>query len=387
MSGRTTSGQTTSGQTASVQTASGETTSGQTAGFRERRLAYVLALFSACLFWANPALAREKSDVIFLKNGDRITGEVKNLTNGALKIDLDYVDGSISLDWLQVARIESKHKFLVELQDGSIYSAYLISPETAGSVAKLQIQPEDETPVNVNATDIVRVTQTSEQLLQRFSGNLSLGSTYTKGNRSTQYNVGSGIQYLEERWGSKLDYNSNLSSSSGATTSTRNQLNLSAYRLLPWKNYFYGGIAGYLQSSAQNIQRQTSIGLVAGRFLTNTNRVRLSLMAGPGWQNTHYLPETETVHTQDIAVATVSGDLQVFSFKKSRLDLSAATAPAITRRGRVFSRVNATYYWKIFGKIDWNFSFYGNWDSQPPEHLAGGDYGSSTGVSYTFGNK
>jgi hypothetical protein len=62
-------------------------------------------------------------------------------------------------------------------------------------------------------------------------------------------------------------------------------------------------------------------------------------------------------------------------------------APAINAQGRVFSKVNASYYLKVFGKIDWNFSVYANWDTQPPPHLAGTDYGSSTGLSYDFGNK
>jgi hypothetical protein len=53
----------------------------------------------------------------------------------------------------------------------------------------------------------------------------------------------------------------------------------------------------------------------------------------------------------------------------------------------LFSRVNATYYLSVFGKVDWNFSFYGSWDTAPPSHLPSSDYGTSTGLSYTFGNR
>ena len=46
--------------------------------------------------------------------------------------------------------------------------------------------------------------------------------------------------------------------------------------------------------------------------------------------------------------------------------------------------------WKglgIIGDLSWNFSFYGSWDSQPPATLPKSDYGTSSGLSWTFGNR
>jgi hypothetical protein len=54
---------------------------------------------------------------------------------------------------------------------------------------------------------------------------------------------------------------------------------------------------------------------------------------------------------------------------------------------RITFKTNATYYLKLFGKVDWNLSFYGSWDTKPPPTFSGSDYGSSTGLSWTFGNK
>jgi hypothetical protein len=49
--------------------------------------------------------------------------------------------------------------------------------------------------------------------------------------------------------------------------------------------------------------------------------------------------------------------------------------------------MNATYYIKLTANLSWNVSFYGNWDSRPPDGLSSSDYGSSSGLSWTFGNK
>ena len=341
------------------------------------------------LAWlACPAAAREKSDILVMQNGDRITCQVKGLDAGVLKIDLDYVDGVVSVDWLKVARIESKFMFLIQLEDGSVYSGKVVNPAALeGTPVKMEIRTEDENTVAVDKDQVVRMTQTSDSFLQRVSGKLTLGASYTKGNNATQYNLGSELDYRQTLWGGRISFNSNLSSSTGATTATRNQVDMAAYRLLRARNYYVVGNVGYLQSSVQEIQRQTILGIGIGRFLKNTNRISLTLSGGFGWQRTNYTPTAETHRTQDIGVGLVTSTLHAFAFKKTRLDVTGTLVPALTEPGRLFAKMNASYYLKLFGKVDWNFSFYGNWDTAPPAHLPSSDYGSSTGFSYTFGNK
>ena len=346
------------------------------------------ALVSMATYLVFPALAREQSDVLVMKNGDRLTCQVKSLEAGVLKVDLDYVDGAISVDWLKVARLESKFLFLVQLQDGSIYSGNVVSPEAlAGTPVKIEIKTEEGESVVVNNSDVVRMTQMSETFAQRFNGKITLGASYAKGNSTTQYNLGSVFGYQQVRWGGQLSLNSNLSSSSGAEAATRNQLDLSAYRLLSRTNYFVAGSYGFLQSSVQQIERQQILAATIGRFLKNTNRVRLTVQGGFGGQRTIYTSSVQEGRVQNTSVALVSSSLQVFSFKKSRLDFTGSLVPALNESGRLFTKFNASYYLKIFGKIDWNLSLYGNWDTHPPQDFSGSDYGTSTGLSYTFGNR
>jgi hypothetical protein len=53
-----------------------------------------------------------------MKNGDRLTGEVKRLEQGILYIETDYFSGSVGVDWLQVEKVESKATFQIVLSDG-----------------------------------------------------------------------------------------------------------------------------------------------------------------------------------------------------------------------------------------------------------------------------
>jgi len=352
-----------------------------------KTIAVLLAL-TACL--APPSFARAARDTLVMRNGDRITCEVKGLDNGVLRVNLDYVDGTISIDWLKVARLESDYLFLVTLQDGSAYSAKVISPETAeGDVVKLSIQPEGEQQsFLVDRSAVVRIGQTADNFMQRLSGKFTVGATYAKGNSTTQYNFGSELAYQRTNWGAEVAYNSNLSASTGATTATRNQLDFNAYRLLRWRNYFVGGIADFLQSSVQGIERQSNVGAGLGRFLKNTNRVSFWVLGGLGFQQTNYEPTVTDQQPQKVGIGVVSSRLDAFTFKQTRFSLTSTVFPALTSQpGRLFIKTNASYYLKLFHKIDWNLSFYGSWDTQPPPHFKGSDYGRSTGLSYTFGNK
>jgi hypothetical protein len=230
------------------------------------------------LFLATPGFARNKNDVVVMNNGDRLTCEIKGLDDGVLSVSLDYVDGTVSLQWSKVGRLESAQKFIIRTTDGSVQSGTLLSTEAvAAQPMKIQIEEKGAKIEVVEARQVVKITQTSERFWQRFNGAIDFGIDHSKGNDATQYSLGAETSYIRERWAAMSSFNSNLSANSGSTTSTRQQVDISAYRFLPWNNYFYEGIGSFLQSSVQGITLQTSLGGGIGRFFKNTNRVTIAV--------------------------------------------------------------------------------------------------------------
>ncbi|HWO02985.1 MAG TPA: DUF481 domain-containing protein [Blastocatellia bacterium] len=347
--------------------------------------AFVLAFL---LLSAAPIRAGEKTDVLVMKNADRLTCELVGLNSGVLYVKLDYVDGTISVQWSQVVRLETNRLLIVKTQSGAAYTGKITTAEAqSGQPVKIEVAQTPEKKVVLDRSQIVAMDPTSESFWQRFNGDITTGLLYSKGNESTQYNVSSSVEYPRERWAAHASFNANLSSSSGDSTSTRNQLGFGIRRLLHWNNYFYAGLADFLQSSEQGIGLQTTLGGGIGRYFKNTNRARISLLGGFAWQRTNYKDSNPAFERQNIAAALISAEVKFFKFKKTNLDVTASLFPAISEPGRVYFRTNESYYVKLFNNLSWNISFYGSWDNRPPNGLSGSDYGSSSGLSWTFGNK
>ena len=61
----------------------------------------------------------KQHDLVIMKNWDHLTGHVKKLESGVLYIDLDYVSGSLGVDWLELEKVESAVGFPVLLRMGT----------------------------------------------------------------------------------------------------------------------------------------------------------------------------------------------------------------------------------------------------------------------------
>src|SRR3954470_18479509 len=79
-----------------------------------------------------PAAAADKVDVVQLRNGDRLTCEIKRLDRSILAISTDPV-GSVSVHWGDVANLVSPRSFDVQVASGLHYYGSLV-PAPAGQL-------------------------------------------------------------------------------------------------------------------------------------------------------------------------------------------------------------------------------------------------------------
>ena len=332
--------------------------------------------------------AQDRTDVVVMKNGDRITCEIKGLEAGVLYVSLDYVDGTIAVQWSKVARLESNRSFIVKTESGSVYTGKVSAAATTGDQpVKIQIAQATDKEVEVETTKVVSMDTTSKRFWNNLNGDISAGLIYSKGNQSTQYDLNAALEYPSGRWSVQGDFHSTLSTSSESSATERNQINLKVKRLLPMRNFYFTGSASFLQSSEQGISLQTSFGGGLGHYFKNTNRTRISLVGGIAWQRTNYDGTSSTLATQDTTAAVIATEIRASRFKRTSFNLDATLLPSLSDPGRVYFKVNQSFDIKLYRNLTWNISVYGNWDNRPPGGLSGTDFGTSTGLGWKFGNR
>ena len=345
-------------------------------------------LLGAALLLGPTTTVGPKEDVLYMKNGDRMTCEIKTMDAGAVYVGLDYVNGTIAVEWSRIARLTSPRLFLVELDDGSVYTGHINAHPVEGSESVLlDITQLDGTTVAFDKSRIAGLSRTSDSFWGRLNGNVTSGVSFTKGNNTSTYNLSSNVNYPRPRWSAAATFNSNLSSSSGLSASTRNQVSLVAGHLMRWNNWYYTGFASGLQSAEQQISIQSNLGGGVGRYFKKTSNFRISGVGGLVWQQTVYESSVASANTQEMLGVMLMGTVIFVRFKKTSLQLTANAIPSLSEPGRFYFNTNASYFLKLFGAINWNLSFYGNWDTQPPEGTSGNDYGWNSGLSWTFGNQ
>jgi len=345
-----------------------------------RRFALLLIFPCAGVLWARP-----QTDVVVMINGDRFTCEIKKLERGVLYASFDYVDGTVSIQWAKVARVESRQLFLVHTEDGSVYEGTLRTPETsAQQPVKIEVLESPQKTETLERQQVVQIAQTAQSFWRRLSGNIDSGWMYAKGNDTTQYNFGANVYLNRELWSGEANLASTLSKSAGVTASTHNQAQLKALRRFGADQWFYSGAAQFLQSSQQGINVQTTLGGSIGKFLADTNTARIAVSGGLAWQRTQYETSTDVRNPPDALAALLVADLHLFRFKKTSLDVSASLLPVLSEPGRLRSYVNTSYSIQIITNLWWKISFYGNWDNRPPATFSGSDYGTSGSLSWSF---
>jgi hypothetical protein len=96
-------------------------------------------------FGASTTFAKHNDDVVVLKNGDRLTGEIKGLQRGELKVKADYMAEAVRLDWARIERLESKSTFIISLVDGQLLTNVIrLLPANSVEIANFVIGPSDE---------------------------------------------------------------------------------------------------------------------------------------------------------------------------------------------------------------------------------------------------
>lgn len=358
-----------------------------------RFLAGTLILLLCSNTWA-----RDKTDIIVLLNGDRITGEIKQLEHGKLRVSTDSL-GEVRIEWEDIARIDSNYEFQFERSDGT---------RITGTIQKSPDQQHITLVNDVQTTsfahgNVVRISQIDDSFWERLKGSLSFGYTYTKASDISQGNFGFRATHRTEIRSFTLDGSTiitNDQQGEGGTQRSDIAIEMTRFRKNRWFNSYW---IGFESNDELRLNLRTSIGTGLGRFLIQTNSSELAMMAGLVGTNEdvdsviELFPSTTKQNLEGL----LGIDYSRYIFDDPSVDLSTTLIayPSITDSGRVRAQFDLSLRWEVINDLYLDLTYYNTYDSDPqsenirdPGPIIGPllrplekyDYGIVTSIGWSF---
>src|SRR6516162_7076978 len=88
-------------------------------------LLFLGSVLASALAWG---YARDKTDVVMLRNGDRLSGDILSLEFGILSLKTDNMS-TLSIEWPAVRSVTSKFEFAIERWDGIKYHGVITTSD------------------------------------------------------------------------------------------------------------------------------------------------------------------------------------------------------------------------------------------------------------------
>lgn len=327
---------------------------------------------------SSPAFAREKSDVVWLVNGDRITGEIKRLEHGVLRLSTDSL-GTVNIEWDDINTVESDYEFQFERTDGKrVTGGFTAAPEPQQLIVKI----EDGT-VTFAQEDIVRISQIEETFWERVNGSMTFGYSFTKASDVAQGNLGFGASHRSEVRSFSIDGSTIITSDQDSDKTQRStlRLNMTRFRANRWFNSY---LLGFEKNDELGLSLRTSLGAGIGRYLKQTNKSELAVLGG-------LIGTSEELKGDAARQENLEGLLGVdysrYVLDSPEMSMSASlfAFPSITESGRTRAQLDINLRWELIEDLFWDLTYYSTYDSDPSSDTeTNNDYGVVTSIGYSF---
>src|SRR6516225_2850669 len=323
--------------------------------------------------------ARDKSDVVVLRNGDRISGDIHSLEFGILTLSTDNMS-TLSIEWPAVRSIASKFEFAIERNNGSKYHGTIATSEDGTDL----VVTSDAGTVRFPMTQLERISRFSPNFWDRINGGLSVGFSYSKSSAIQVSNVNFNANYRSTKIDSSLSFSSNTTKDSSGTTTNRVLLSTNVQFLQQSRN-FWGLLGSLERDQSLGIDARLVAGAGIGRRFLQTTFSELTGVVGLVGTEEWIVGQSEPRASLE---AVVGGSWQVFRFidPKTRLNLFLFVVTSPTESGRYRSTGDLSLTHKFPHDITVGLTGYLSYDNQPPEAGAEkSDYGVTFNLGYSFG--
>jgi hypothetical protein len=325
------------------------------------------------LTWT-PAVAAPKTDLVELRNGDRITCEIRKLERGKLTVKTDGI-GTLGIEWDDIDRVSSAATYDIELASGDHVFGSLArgGSRTLFALTTTGLQ-------RLTLETIVRISPVGGTLWRRLDGKIDGGFSFTEADVQTQWTLTVEVSYRSRHWLSSLNADSSLTSRTDVEGQSRNTLTLQTQRFLHprWSTF---GFVQLQQNEELSLDLRVALGGGFERMFVQSNRTVVSGVGGIALTQEQYADAGGDTVTE--AVAGVLWDFFTFDGRSTSLDTAALTYIALDQE-RLRLELTTSFKSDIIGDLYWSINLFESYNSAPPEGRKSNDFGVSASVGWSF---
>ena len=326
---------------------------------------------------AGPLYAAPKTDVVYMHNGDRVTGEIKSLFRGRLEFKTDHM-GTVLIDWEDIREVVSTTGHAVELTNGLRYYGPL---EKADVPDMVSVATEAGT-VALSVSDVTNMYPVKASFWERLELSFKLGFNWDKSSEVGKYNLGAGAVFRDPDFVTRARLTSEFTTQKERDTATRAHFNASHLRFVPARRFrtYFGNLD---HNEALGIRLRALAGLGYGWFPLRTNRAWMSVMAGLAVN--HEIPTDGSEDNNLEGVLGASYEYFKFAVPKKSLVSDLLLYPSLTGESRWRAEFTTTFDLELIADLYWDMEFYTSYDSDPITRDAETvDYGVNSSIAYKF---
>jgi len=317
--------------------------------------------------------APPRTDVIVIANGDRLTGEIKQLDRGELQVKTNDI-GTIDIKWDKVVQVSSVRQFEVETVSGQRFIGSLRAP-SPGHVEVVGI----DTTVVLVLSEVVTIRPLGQGWLRGLEGWLDVGFSYSRGSGVAQLNGDFSASRKRPSYETTLAASGVLTRQEDQEDSSRLSLSYRYWRL-QGERWLIGGIAGADRNTDLGIEVRGSIGAGVGyRILKNNRNV---FIASTGAMVNREVPIDGETTTNVEGLVALNYSLFMRNYPKTYVDVVSQLVPSFSNAGRVRYALDVSVRREIWRDFNVGVSLYDNYDNRPPSE---GTLNNDVGISFTIG--
>jgi hypothetical protein len=323
-----------------------------------------------------PVTDEQKSDVLVLRNGDILTGDLREMSRGMVTFKTDAAS-TIYVKWPRVVSATSAKVFEIDVDDGRVLVGSVAAPDSAYRLAIRQAADTVELPIE----SVVKMVRIKKTVFERIDGSLDAGVNFTQQNDKVDLSLTANVRYDVARHRVRLDFNGTYSRQDSVSPIERRNVSLQYSRILR-RRWSWSANIGQSRNTQLGLESAWTIGTGPGRLLISSNKVVLGTWIGLNYRKELYVDSD----ARSVVPLSLTTDLEWFTWTGMSTDVSSrlVVAPILNDDGRWRINFTASLRREILSNLYLNFGVSEIYDSKPPADANKNDFSFTSSIGWSF---